>query len=214
VAKKITRNNSDGGWLRRCSLSSTTIGLRVDEDTDQDGERSVAAVDSESVSIIAFSQNFHALLEPDITIATISDSFADDLGGDFALPGADVEYLITVQNSGNAPPNYDSVIVTEAIPTELSLVVTDFGTPGSGPVQYQDGTPASGLVYSFSGLSNTGDSVAFSTDGTNFNYTPVDGGDGTDSNVTHVRIIPTGFMSADGGGGAPSFTLRFRGKIN
>jgi len=214
VAKKITRNNQDGGWLRQCSLSSTNIGVRIDEDRDQDNERQVAVIDSESASIIAFSQSFHALLEPIIGITTINNSFVDDLGGDFAIPGATVEYLVTVQNVGNAPPNFDSVIVTEIIPAELSLVVTDFGAPGSGPVQYQDGTPASGLVYSFGGLGNTGDSIAFSTDGTNFNYTPVDGGDGTDSNITHVRMTPAGYMAANTGGGATTFTLRFNAKIN
>jgi uncharacterized repeat protein (TIGR01451 family) len=213
VAKKITRNNQDGGWLRRCSLTSTTIGLRIDEDRDQDNERSVAAIDSESASIITFGNAFHADLAPVVSVTKTSVSFSDTLGGDFALPGADVEYLITVQNSGNAPPNHDSVIVTEALPSELALVITDFA-PGSGPLQYLDGSPLTGLSCPFLTLASTTDCYSFSTDGSNFNYTPSDSGDGTDPSITHVRAIPTGFMAPNTGSGATSFTLRFKAKIN
>ena len=214
VAKKRTRNNNDGGWFRRCSLSSTTIGLEVDEDRDQDNERGIATIDAESAAIIAFSRAFHALLEPDLSVTKTSVSFSDGFGGDFALPGGTVDYLITVQNDGNSPPNYDSVIVTEALPSELAFVITDFGGPGSGPVQYTDGSPASGLNCLFTSLASTTDCFSFSTDGTNFNHTPTDSGDGTDPAVTHVRISPTGYMAPDTGSGATSFELRFKGKIN
>ena len=161
-----------------------------------------------------FPAAFHALLEPDLSVSKTNVAFDDGYGGDFALPGGTVDYLITVQNSGNAPPNYDSVIVTEALPPELALVITDFA-PGSGPVQYQDGSPASGLSCPFVNLlQHDGLFFAFSTDGTNFNHPPTDSGDGTDPAITHVRISPTGFMAPDTGSGATSFTLRFQGKIN
>lgn len=214
VAKKTSRNNADGGWFRRCSISNSTIGLRVDEDRDQDNERSVAAADAETASIIAFSRSFHALLEPDISASKVHLTFEDPFGGEFALPEAVVEYLITVENDGNAPPNHDSLILTEALPSSLSLVVSDIAGPGSGPIQFQDGTPGSGLAYSFGGFGNFADSVDFSTDGVNFNYSPSDSGDGTDPAVTHIRIQPAGFMAANTGSGAPSFEIRLKGKIN
>lgn len=214
VAKKNSRNNADGGWLRRCSLNNSTIGLRVDEDRDQDNERSVATADAESASIIAFSQAFHALLEPAMSITKTHVSFADPQGGGFALPGATVEYLISVQNAGNAPPNYDSVSITEALPSSLSFIVTDFAGPGSGPLQYQDGTPSAGLVYSFGGLGDSNDSVEFSTDGINFEYVPSDSGDGTDPAVTHIRVTPAGFMAANTGSGPTGFNIRLQGRVN
>ncbi|GAB5486664.1 MAG: hypothetical protein Pars2KO_02340 [Parasphingorhabdus sp.] len=213
VAKKRTRNNPDGGWFRRCSLNSTNIGLRVDEDRDQDNERSLSAAEAESAAIIAFSQSFHALLEPNLLVTKTSVSFTDTIGGDFALPGATVDYLITVQNTGNAPPNYDSLILTEMLPMQLELVISDFGDPGSGPFQYQDGAPASGLTCDFISFASASDCYSFSTDGTNFTHTPVDSGDGTDPAITHVRITPAGYMAPDTGSGATSFTLRFRGKV-
>ncbi len=210
VAKKNSHLGGDGGWLRRCSLSSTLIGLTVEEDTSRDTERAHTA---ESASIIAFSQNFHALLEPALSVTKASVSFVDDLGSGFALPSATVEYLITVQNSGNAPPNHDSVVITEALPPELALVITDFAVPGAGPVQFQDGSPGSGLAFSFSSLGSMTDSISFSTDGLDFTYSPSDSGNGTDPLITHIRITPLGFMVPDTGSGATSFSLRLKGKI-
>ncbi|VAW92067.1 MSHA biogenesis protein MshQ [hydrothermal vent metagenome] len=55
IASKATRNDSNGGWLRRCALSSSSVGLTVDEDTFFDSER---AHGQEQASIIAFSRNF------------------------------------------------------------------------------------------------------------------------------------------------------------
>ena len=210
VAKKITRIGGDGGWLRRCSLSSTTIGLRVDEDTARDSERSHIA---EAASIIAFSQAFHASLEPSISVSKTSVTFTDAYGSGFALPDARVEYLISVQNSGNAPPDHDSIVLTEALPAELALVIADFGETGSGPILYRDGSPASGLSCTFVSFASTSDCFAFSTDGIDFNYQPSDSGDGTDPRISHIRISPSGFMAPDNGSGPTSFTLRFAMKI-
>ncbi|RKX81301.1 MAG: hypothetical protein DRP57_12040, partial [Spirochaetes bacterium] len=50
IATKDSRNDLDGGWLRRCSLNATSIGLFVEEDQN-DSERFHNA---ESAGIIAF----------------------------------------------------------------------------------------------------------------------------------------------------------------
>ena len=210
VAKKNSHIGGDGGWLRRCSLSGTTIGLTVDEDTARDNERNHTA---ESASIIAFSRSFHANLVPDIVVTKDSVSFADELGTDFALPGATVEYLVTVTNGGNSTADPDTLIVTEALPSEVDLIVTDYGLPGSGPIAFSQGTPASGLTCTFGGFASTTDCFDFSTDGSDFSYEPSDSGDGTDPNVTHVRIAPTGFILPDTGSGSPGFEVRFQVKI-
>jgi len=210
VAKKNSRNGGDGGWLRRCSLSSTLIGLTVDEDTSRDTER---AHTSEPASVIAFSNAFHANLRPNISVTKVSLSFNDTIGGDFAIPNASLEYLITVTNSGNSPPNYGSIIISDALPPNVALNLSDFGIPGTGPAIFLDGTPATGLGYSFSGLSSVADNIAFSTDGTDFGYTPVPDGTGFDGAVTHFRITPSNFMEGDRGTGPTSFTLRLRAKI-
>lgn len=211
VAKKNSHIGGDGGWLRQCSLSSTTIGLRVDEDTSRDTERNHIA---ESAAIIAFSQAFHALLEADITVTKSSVSQLDDFGSDFALPNAVIEYLVTVTNAGTSPPDSDSVVVIEELPEEVALAIGDFGGPGSGPIAFSQGSPASGLTCVFSGFASTTDCFDFSTDGINYGYEPVDSGDGTDPNVRFVRAMPSGRLAPDTGSGAPSFELRFNVKIN
>lgn len=210
VAKKNSHNGGDGGWLRRCSLSNTLIGLTVDEDTSRDTERGHIG---ESASIIAFSGSFHAVLKPSISVTKVRSSIADEFGTDLALPKATVEYLITVTNAGNAPPNYDSVIVTEVLPSELSLIIEDFAGVGSGPVRYLDGSTASGLNCTFTNFADMNDCFAFSIDGSDFTHQPTDGGDGTDPAITHVRIMPTGYMRPDTGSGSTSFTLSLKAKI-
>ncbi|MEP2551259.1 MAG: H-type lectin domain-containing protein, partial [Marinomonas sp.] len=212
VAKKLSRRNDDGGWLRYCAISSNSVTLRVDEDRDQDTERNIAAGDAERAAIVAFSQAFHANLAADLTTSKVKFSTSGTYA-DFELPGALVEYQINVTNEGNAPPNYDTVEVTDALPRELALVVTDFAAPGSGPVQFTDGSPATTLTCPFVSLANTGDCIAFSIDGSDFSYVPTDSGDGTDPAVTHIRVTPTGAMRGDTGSGDPNFELRLRARI-
>lgn len=56
VAGQNTRDGGDGGWARQCSLSSSAIGLTIDEDTASDSERSHT---TEEVGVLAASQAFH-----------------------------------------------------------------------------------------------------------------------------------------------------------
>lgn len=55
LASKTSRREDDGGWLRQCQLSSSSIGLLIDEDTAQDNERNHGR---ESVGLVAFSEAF------------------------------------------------------------------------------------------------------------------------------------------------------------
>ena len=210
VAKKSSHRGGDGGWIRRCSQSALTIGLTVDEDTSQNAERNHIV---ESAAIIAFSRAFHADLAASLTTSKTRDATTGDFG-DFDVPGAIVEYVITVVNEGNAPPNYDTVEVVEALPPDLALVISDFAGVGSGPIQFTDGTPTTNLTCTFVALASATDCFAFSTDGSDFSYVPSDSGDGTDPAVTHIRIRPIGAMAGDTGSGDPSFELRLRARIN
>lgn len=55
AASKVSRNGSDGGWLRSCGLNRTRLGLRVDEDRSLDNERNHT---QEDASIIAMTSEF------------------------------------------------------------------------------------------------------------------------------------------------------------
>lgn len=213
IAKKITRNNDDGGWFRYCSVNGSTINLRVDEDRDQDNERSIATGDAESAAIIAFSQSFHANLRADLGVTKVRTGITNSDGSQFGLPGATVNYLITVSNTGNSPPNENSVVVTEELPPQLDLLLADLGGAGTGPIDFDEGSPASSLICVFVTLTDPNDCVSFSTDGIDFSLEPEDNGEGIDPDIRFVRLRPTGFMNPNAGSGPPRFTLRLRARI-
>ena len=55
IGSMNSRNGGDGGWLRRCSLSTGNAGFTVDEDQAGDSERRHT---TESAGLIVFAQNF------------------------------------------------------------------------------------------------------------------------------------------------------------
>ena len=55
VGSLQTRNGGDGGWLRRCSLSTSEVGLTVEEDQSADTERNHT---SETVGLLIFERDF------------------------------------------------------------------------------------------------------------------------------------------------------------
>ncbi len=200
-----SRTGSDGGWLRRCSLNSTSIGLVVDEDQARDSERRHT---NEEAGVLAFSRSFHAAFGGRMTLTKHINQTADPTGGDLSIPGARTRYAIELRNTGTIPIDPDSVAVVDAIPAETAMLVTDLDTPGSGPVRFTDGSPSSALSYTFVSLSDGADDLEFSNDGgSTYNYTPTPGTDGTDAAVTHIRISPKGTFSS--GSPPPTATFEF-----
>jgi hypothetical protein len=123
-----------------------------------------------------------------------------------AIPGALVDYTITVNNGTLGALDQDKTVVTDAIPTRTKLCVTDIGL-GAGPVAVVTGL--SGLTYTYTSLASATDDLEFSNNsGTTYAYTPVADSDGCDAAVTHIRIKPKGKLVATG-----SPTFRFRVKI-
>lgn len=131
-----------------------------------------------------------------------------------AIPGAVLLYSLNVSNGSAGYPDSDSVAVVQSVPPETSLYVADLGGAGSGPVVFAQGTPSSGLSYSYTSLSSGTDNLAFSDNGgASFTYTPVPDANGYDAAVTHVRVTPSGIFAGSGGSGSPNFTLSFRVKV-
>jgi len=208
VATKASRNGGDGGWLRRCSLNSTSIGLHVDEDTALNAERNHI---NEQASLLAFSGSFHAILDGELTgqkdVEMVSTT-------DYALPGKAILYRLSAENIGNGAIDSGTVVFTDSLPPEIALKVTDIDGPGSGPVRFVDGSTTSGLNLNFTSLSSTADDIDFSNNnGASFTYTPTADGAGTDSAVTHIRIRPSGSFLAASSSGTPSFAVEFEAVI-
>jgi uncharacterized repeat protein (TIGR01451 family) len=127
------------------------------------------------------------------TSATRADPF-NSTTNPKAIPGARVRYTIRLTNGGSAQiVDTNSLVVIDRVPTNTSLVVADIAGPNSGPVSFIDGSPSSGITYSFSNLSSPSDDLAFSNDGgATFAYTPSPDANGVDANVTHIRVNPKG----------------------
>lgn len=122
-----------------------------------------------------------------------------------ALPGAVVEYTISVTNDGQRLDD-GSMVITDELPPDIRLMVG-----GAGAFQFLDGATSSDLSLSFVDASNAGDDVSFSTDGIDFSYVPSPAADGTDAAITHVRFNLHGAMRQRVDGIAdPSFSLIFR----
>ncbi len=213
MASKRSRNNPDGGWVRRCFLSTTQMGVRIDEDreTEGDNERSVAVSQSESISVIAFSRSFVLpflntyvpVFEVSKQLTTLSDPANGNINPK-SIPGAIIEYAITVTNTGEGAADANTFNVEDVIPANTSLVVSGFNCGDA--VQFIDGSPSSGLTCS---------TVEFSEDGTDYNYTPVpSGANNTDSSVRYIRIKPDGTFNAGLSGTTPNATFKFRVEVN
>lgn len=130
-----------------------------------------------------------------------------------ALPGAWLLYTIRAENSGPGTAAEDSIIISDAMPENTHLFVGDLSS--GSPLVFTDGTPSSGLSFSFSDLSASDDDISFSSDdGASFSYTPVADSEGFDSQVTHIRINPKGIFVAPAGSQPTQFSMQFRIRLN
>ena len=121
-----------------------------------------------------------------------------------AIPGALIEYIISVSNTGDSSVDAGTVVVRDNTPADAKMCLTTYGA--AGPVQFADGSPATGLSYTFGSLSATGDSLEFSSDGgSNWNYIPTADSDGCDQAITNFRLDLGGVFAP-----TTSFTLRTR----
>ncbi|MEM7304115.1 MAG: H-type lectin domain-containing protein [Pseudomonadota bacterium] len=169
VATKNTRNGSDGGWLRRCSLSGSQIGLEVDEDTDKDGERNHIG---ESAGILAFSRSFHANFNQDlVSVEKTVEVIAGPIEAPtklFSIPGATVRYTLTITNSHSVdmttttvsdelplalefeddpiPTNSYSISNCGTLPSPTFSFTEDGGTGGSDLLEFSNLTVSPSIV--------------------------------------------------------------------
>jgi hypothetical protein len=85
--------------------------------------------------------------------------------------------------------------------------------PG-GPVAFSQGSEPSGLTYTYLGIQNPGDDIAFSNNnGADFTYQPLVCADCTDPAVTHVRVNPKGIFNGVNGTAIPEFRLQLRVRV-
>ena len=138
-----------------------------------------------------------------LTVVKVATTVKDPVNGTVnpkAIPGAVVRYDIVVTNPAANPIDSNTVVITDEVPQHLSLCVAHVSTTGCEAPQFIDGSPASGLTYTFTSLSNATDDIEFYSDGagpTPWGYSPAASGLGTDSNITKLRISPKGSFNAN-----------------
>ena len=138
------------------------------------------------------------------TAAVVSDPLNGSLAPK-AIPGAAVDYTITVSNTSNRALDDGTVAVADLVPVKTKLYIKDLGLTGSGPVAFNQAL-LSGLTFTFTSLASTTDDVFFSKDGgVTYTYVPVPDADGCDALVTHIRVRPHGSLATSG-----AFNVRFR----
>lgn len=149
-----------------------------------------------------------------IAIALSSNVVGSPAGNSGVLatvPGAFVDFFISVTGPTKGGSPAASFAVTDKVPEHLSLFVGDLDHNGIGPAVFTDND--SGLEFSFDGLSSAMDSIEFSSDGgETFDYVPVADTDGFDANVTHIKLRPSGALLPTVGK-YERFSLRYRMKV-
>lgn len=145
---------------------------------------------------------------PDLVILKTSSVISDPVNGSAVdgnnpkrIPGAVIQYRIIVTNSGEGGGDPDSIVVRDVIPPN-SVMLVDDQFPASGPVQFVPGS--SGLMYTYSGLSDVGDDLEF-YNASGVLIVPVDSGEGGDSSVHTIRLNPKGQLN-----GNSTFEFKFR----
>jgi hypothetical protein len=114
------------------------------------------------------------------------------------IPGAVIEYIITVSNSGDASPDVDTTIINDVV--DAVVVFFDVTTG----VSFSDGATSSALAL---------DTVTYADEAApgpyTYDYTPTGPYDGA---VTSIKVTTTGTF-ANGGAPVPSFILKYRVKL-
>lgn len=177
----------------------------------------------ETTPLISHTANTRMIVGlPNLTIIKSSQVKSDPINSSNykALPGAIIEYTISVNNSGYGYVDDDKFVITDSVPSGTTLF---FGQNPPvpfmlDPVDFVDGADASGLTFSLN-TGNLGDPLDdvefYNTGGTNL-VTPTydaNGYDTTSPPIDLIRINPKGEFRGSNGTTIPSLQLKFRIKV-
>ncbi len=185
----LPANAPAGGWTMRVVASEGTEGTVTDL-----GVGTFTVVVPMPVLVVAK------------TSQVISDPFNSTVNPK-RIPGSVQMYSVTVTNQGPGTVDSSTLAISDPVPANSALFVS---TASGDPIAFVNGSPVSGLTFTYA------THVSYSNQpggGAPYNYTPVPDANGFDPNVTGIRVAPAGTMSAASGAGNPSFTVRFRVRL-
>lgn len=137
---------------------------------------------------------------PALSVSKTSSPVATTGVNRFNVPQADIDYTLTIQNTGGSPVDIDSAVLADVLPPAVTFFNGDIdaGTAGTQNYVFTPGT---------SGLTLAAGNIAYSNNGgATYAYAP---GAGYDTNVNALRFVPQGTMAANS-----SFSIRFRTRID
>ena len=136
---------------------------------------------------------------PVIDLAKTSAPVATGGTDRFYVPGADVDYTLTLTNTGGSAMDVNSTLIADALPAGVTFFNGDIDSGTAGTQPFVFGGAGSGLTL-------TAGNVSYSNNGgTSYAYAPAAG---YDPAVTAVRFQPQGQLAA-----YASATIRFRVRI-
>lgn len=126
----------------------------------------------------------------------------------FAIPGSDVYYTLTVTNSGDGTVDSDTLFLADPLPAEVEFYNADIdgGGPATGAVYFTQS--GAGLTFTLATDVKYSNSATKPASFAACSYTP---SAGYDPNVKHLCLNPKGKMLA--GDPDPSFSVQFRARI-
>ena len=149
---------------------------------------------------------------PSLTVIKSVQTFSDPVNETInpkIIPGSVMLYTMQVVNSGAGVVDNNTMVVTDVIPANTAICVTN--SCSNPPVTFIcSSTPPCGLTYAY------GSSVTYSNQpggGAPYAYTPAPDAYGFDSNITGVRGNPSGWFSGVSGGNNSTFSLMFKVKV-
>jgi hypothetical protein len=166
------------------SLCSLALGSSCIGVTDKDTKSSVVTV------------NLTINGGKPATVTTTTTVLSDDKNGvtnPKSIPGAKQRTTVTVSNPDTSATASNTMELKIPTPANTTIALDGDGAGGAFAI-FTEGSPASGLAFSYVSATNLGDDVEFSSDGgSSWLFLPTAG---TQSQVTHVRLKPRGAMAA------------------
>ncbi len=195
-------------WTVGTLASGATATLSIDTAVNPAGPYANTATGSTTTSDPVSGNNSSTITLGTINVTATKTSrlISDPLNGTTnpkMIPGAIVEYTISISNSGTSAIDANTVILIDNLPVTLAPFVSTASGP---PIIFVDGSPTSTLTYAY------GSNVSWSNQAGGvapFTYTPVPDGTGFDTAATAVRFNPTGTMAA-----GSSFSIIIKARIN
>lgn len=185
--------------------------LRYDDFTVPAGGARYLQVLQESSGVradgVIYSTQCQESSDPTNLSASKSVAIHGPLGqGLYAVPGNDVIYTISIENTGTGDVDSGSLVLIDNMPSEVVFYNDDIDDAGpeTNPVAFQDS--GGGLIYTYSTDVSFSDSATEPSSYADCNYTPTI--IGYDPNVSYICINPKGVMV-----GSSTWSVSFRARI-